>query len=98
MSFLVVARPRENRKDPSSSLTLGLMALITWEALPSPDLQALLEEAYIPRAESSITKRSLGIFGMVIFTLFGNLFFKSPFITKFLPSLPRVPLGNFLIK
>ncbi len=52
---------------------------MTYEAFPSPDSQALFSEAIIPLADNSITKRSLGIFGIEMFTLFGNLFSKSPF-------------------
>src|SRR3989344_3860215 len=80
ISALVVSRPKENRRDPSVSFAFGLIASITCEAWMSPDLQALLDEAMIPLAESSMTKRSLGIFGIVIFILFGKRFFKSPFI------------------
>src|SRR3989338_8242286 len=96
MSDLVVYLPSEKRKEPSSSAPLARTVLangawriawITCEALPSPDLQALLADAIMPLAESSITKRSLGMFGIVMFILFGNLFFKSPLIT--IPTFVR---------
>src|SRR3989344_9244395 len=89
MSDLIVYLPSEKRKEPSSSAPLARTVLangawriawITCETLPLPDLQALLADAIMPLAESSITKSSLGIFGMVIFILFGKRFFKSPFI------------------
>src|SRR3989338_960371 len=83
MSDLVVCRPNEKRNPPVSESISGCIALITYEPPLSPLLQALFEDTIIPLAESSITKRSLGIFGKLIFTLFGKRFLQSPFkITK----------------
>ena len=79
-SFFVVYRPSENLSDPSMSFAYGLIASMTYEAFPSSALHALLAAHIIPREESSITSKSLGILGIVIFILFGKRNSKLPFI------------------
>ena len=80
MSFFAVCLPKEKRTPPSPGSSPGRIAFITYEPPERELLQALFAEAIIPFAENSIIRRSPGIFGIVMFTLFGNLFFKSPFI------------------
>jgi hypothetical protein len=89
----VVSLPIENLIEPSVSFIFLSIADITCEALPSPLLQALFAEAIMPLVDNSITNKSLGILGTVIFILFGNLFFKSPFIIMSVEIF-----CNFLIK